>query len=279
MRVRVPVVEQGRRARRGLLARALWGGAEAAVTCGLVLLLLVVHQLWWTNRQAREGAERKVQALEREWGSPRGSPLSGSRSGSTSGSNSGSGATSGSGTSSSSGSGEQSGRGPGPGPGSHAPAASAPAPRWDQAYAVLRMPRIGIRVPVAERISKSGVLNKGYVGHYPRTAQPGQGGNFALAGHRNTHGEPFRRINRLRDGDELVVETKRAVYTYVVDKTLAQTSARDGGVIRPVPRSDVRTGHGYSTPGYYITLTTCTPEYTSKYRLVVWGKLQSMRPR
>lgn len=134
-------------------------------------------------------------------------------------------------------------------------------------------------MPVAEGISKSGVLNKGYVGHYPRTAQPGQGGNFALAGHRNTHGEPFRRINRLRDGDELVVETERAVYTYVVDKTLGQTSARDSGVIRPVPRSDVKAGHGYSAPGYYITLTTCTPEYTSKYRLIVWGKLQSMRPR
>ncbi|MGW6027804.1 class E sortase, partial [Streptomyces sp. NPDC055214] len=155
----------------------------------------------------------------------------------------------------------------------------APTPDWDQAYAVLRIPRIGIRVPVAEGISKGGVLNKGYVGHYPRTAQPGQGGNFALAGHRNTHGEPFRRIDRLRGGDQLVVETERAVYTYVVDRTLGQTSARDSGVIRPVPRSDVKTGHGYSAPGYYITLTTCTPEYTSKYRLIVWGKLQSMRPR
>ncbi|MFG2554978.1 class E sortase, partial [Streptomyces sp. NPDC048581] len=28
-----------------------------------------------------------------------------------------------------------------------------------------------------------------------------------------------------------------------------------------------------------LTLTTCTPEYTSKYRLVVWGKLVSIRPR
>ncbi|TGB08440.1 class E sortase, partial [Streptomyces sp. MZ04] len=153
------------------------------------------------------------------------------------------------------------------------------APRWDQAYAVLRIPRIGIRVPVAEGVSKRGVLNKGYVGHYSRTAQPGQAGNFALAGHRNTHGEPFRRIDRLRGGDELVVETRDAVYTYVVDKVLPQTSARDSGVIAPVPRSAVKPGHGYSSPGYYITLTTCTPEYTSKYRLIVWGKLRSMRPR
>lgn len=269
VRERVPVVVQGRRGRKSPLVRWLWGGAEAAVTCGLVLLLLVAHQLWWTNRQAREGAERQVQALEREWESPPSpstspdaveppDPEPRSEAGPSDAGNSDPSA---------------------PRPTRRQQSVTAPAPRWDQAYAVLRIPRIGIRVPVAEGISKSGVLNKGYVGHYPRTAQPGQGGNFALAGHRNTHGEPFRRIDRLGDGDELVVETKKAIYTYVVDKTLAQTSARDSGVISSVPRSEVKAGHGYSSPGYYITLTTCTPEYTSKYRLIVWGKLQSMRPR
>ncbi|MEV0528003.1 class E sortase [Streptomyces sp. NPDC050439] len=266
---------QGRRGRgpRGRAARLLWGGAEVAVTCGLVLLLLVAHQLWWTNRQAREGADRQVQALEREWERRGGSPASSGDSGSPS--SAGDAVDSGADAPGAAAAPQNPAR---PGASSSRPQPT-PTPDWDQAYAVLRIPRIGIRVPVAEGISKGGVLNKGYVGHYPRTAQPGQGGNFALAGHRNTHGEPFRRINRLRGGDELVVETERAVYTYVVDKRLGQTSARDSGVIRPVPRSDVQAGHGYSAPGYYITLTTCTPEYTSKYRLIVWGKLQSMRPR
>lgn len=267
---------QGRPGRRGRAARLVWGGAEVAVTCGLILLLLVVHQLWWTNRQAREGAERQVQALEREWGSPSSGadPADADADAdaeSEPGADPGAPGAQPRASGSDEPSGQKSGRSP--------RTATAPTPDWDQAYAVLRIPRIGIRVPVAEGVSKSAVLNKGYVGHYPRTAQPGQGGNFALAGHRNTHGEPFRRINRLGDGDALVVETERAVYTYVVDATLGQTSARDGGVIRPVPRSDVKAGHGYSSPGYYITLTTCTPEYTSKYRLIVWGKLQSMRPR
>ncbi|MPY55406.1 class E sortase, partial [Streptomyces acidicola] len=148
-----------------------------------------------------------------------------------------------------------------------------------QAYAVLTIPRLGLRVPVAEGISKQNVLNKGYAGHYPRTAQPGQAGNFALAGHRNTHGEPFRYINRLRRGDEVRVETRAALYTYVVDRTLARTTPGDGGVIRPVPRSSVKPSYGYGAPGYYLTLTTCTPEYTSTYRLVVWGKLRSMHAR
>ncbi|MFF8297358.1 sortase domain-bontaining protein [Streptomyces globisporus] len=123
------------------------------------------------------------------------------------------------------------------------------------------------------------MLDRGYVGHYTRSAQAGQAGDFALAGHRNTHGEPFRRIDRLRGGDRITVETRDAVYTYTVGKRLARTAPSDSGVIAPVPRSNVTTSVGYSEPGYYLTLTTCTPEFSSRYRLVVWGKLTAMRPR
>ncbi len=153
-----------------------------------------------------------------------------------------------------------------------------PFPRWDQAYAVLRIPRIGLTAPVAEGTGKGGVLDRGYVGHYTRTAQAGQAGNFALAGHRNTHGEPFRRIDRLRRGDRITVETRDAVYTYTVDQSLARTAPSDSGVIAPVPRSDITTSAGYGEPGYYLTLTTCTPEFSSRYRLVVWGSSPPCAP-
>ncbi|MGW2721853.1 class E sortase [Streptomyces sp. NPDC001492] len=259
--MRVPVVQHTTRRRRACRRRALWTGGELLVTAGLVLLLLVVHQLWWTNREARRGAERKVEALEREWGG--GAAGKGGESGDSG----------------------MSVPAATPQPrtrtrDSHrAVTAGQPRPSWSQAYAILIIPRLGLRVPVAEGVSKQDVLNKGYVGHYRGTGQPGQAGNFALAGHRNTHGEPFRYINRLRAKDLVEVETKTATYTYAVDRTLPQTSARDSGVVRPVPRSIVEPRYGYSEPGYYITLTTCTPEYTSRYRLVVWGKLVSMRPR
>ncbi|WP_405872404.1 class E sortase [Streptomyces sp. NBC_00005] len=262
--MRVPVVQHSTRRRSARRRRALWSGGELLVTVGVVLLLLVVHQLWWTNREARRGAERKVEALERQWGN-----------GGTAGDNADSGdtstpsATQHPSTNTNTGSGTR----------QQTTTARQSRPNWSRAYAVLTIPRLGLRVPVAEGVSKQNVLNKGYVGHYRGTQQPGQAGNFALAGHRNTHGEPFRYINRLRAKDVVQVETKNATYTYSVDKTLPQTSARDSGVIRPVPRSTVKPGYGYSEPGYYITLTTCTPEYTSRYRLVVWGKLVSMRPR
>jgi sortase A len=152
-------------------------------------------------------------------------------------------------------------------------------PRPSQAYAILTVPRLHLRVPIAEGVSKRNVLNRGYVGHYPGTQQPGQAGNFALAGHRNTHGEPFRYLPRVRLKDTVQVETAAATFTYTVDKILPQTSAADSGVIRPVPRSTVKPSYGYSAPGHYVTLTTCTPEFTSRYRMVVWGRLTSTRPR
>ncbi|WP_375605937.1 class E sortase [Streptomyces sp. PsTaAH-137] len=265
---RPQVVAQGRPA-RPLGVRVLWGGAEVAVTFGLILLLLVVHQLWWTNRQARAGAERQVQSLEHQW--QQGREPSGGGGAGTEAEPSAPGAEDGDDPDVSGGSGQRrSGRGT---------VAAAPRPSYDQAYAIISIPRLGLRAPVAQGISKPNVLNHGYVGHYPGTAQPGGAGNFALAGHRNTHGEPFRYINRLRRGDTVSVQTKSATYTYVVDKMLAQTSASDGGVINPVPRSRVVPSAGYKEPGYYITLTTCTPEFTSRYRLVVWGKLSRMTPR
>lgn len=269
--MRVPVTSRRSRRRRALAARVLWNGAELLVTLGVVLMLLVVHQLWWTNRQAREGAEREVQALEREWGE--GESSSPSVTGDGDPPEAGGDSSGASGAGGSSRADQRSGSPTNPVP------TPARQPRWDQAYAILTIPRLGLRVPVAEGISEPNVLNNGYAGHYPDTAQPGQAGNFALAGHRNTHGEPFRYINRLREGDRIEVETRTAGYTYVVDRTLPQTAPRDGGVIRKIPRSLVHPRYGYSDPGYYLTLTTCTPEYTSKYRLVVWGKLASMRPR
>ncbi|MFC5217412.1 class E sortase [Streptomyces coerulescens] len=253
---RVRVVRHSGLRRRAARWRVLWGGGEALVTVGVVLLLLVVHQMWWTNREARAGAQREVRALERSWDGGGGGE---SRTGAPAASDTPAP--------------ESDGAREAPRP------AAEPAPDWSRAYAILTIPRLNLRVPVAEGISKSGVLNKGYVGHYPGTQQPGQAGNFALAGHRNTHGEPFRYINRLEPKDTVRVETRSATYTYAVDRTLRQTAAHDGGVIRPVPRSAVRPDQGYEEPGYYLTLTTCTPEYTSKYRLVVWGKLVAMRPR
>ncbi|WP_234437022.1 class E sortase [Streptomyces maremycinicus] len=265
---RIPLVQHSSRRRRARYRRALWSGAELLVTAGVLVLLLVAHQLWWTNREAKDGAERRVEALEREWGTGTGTGGAGDLTGGDGGDAGSVGGGGGDPSAAGGGAGPQDGSNP-----------SSTGPRSSRAYVVLDIPRLGLRVPVAEGTSKRDVLNKGYVGHYAGTQQPGQGGNFAVAGHRNTHGEPFRRLDRLRKGDRVEVETRSTTYTYLVDKILPQTSPRDSGVVRPVPRSLTEPAYGYDTPGRYLTLTTCTPEYTSRYRLVVWGRLVAARPR
>ncbi|WP_327252924.1 class E sortase [Streptomyces sp. NBC_01244] len=267
-RVRVVVQGKGRRAwhgRRAGLAGALWAAGELAVTVGVVVMLLVVHQVWWTNRQALSAAHEVVRELE-EGGWPAGPEEEGQGQGTEEGpgAEASVGPSDGSGDSGS----------PGGAPAGNSGPRTADPPRRASAYGVLRIPRLGVAVPVAQGVDKRSVLDKGYAGHYAGTARPGAEGNFALAGHRNTHGEPFRYINRLRAGDELIVDVRGKRYVYLVGQTLAETTERDTGVIAPVPRSAVTPGAGYSEPGAYITLTTCTPEYSSKYRLVVWGTLK-----
>ena len=80
--------------------------------------------------------------------------------------------------------------------------------------ALIRIPRFGddYVVPVLEGTTDD-VLAAGY-GHFADTAEPGRVGNYALAAHRITHGEPLRGMPDLEVGDEVVVETRTATYTY-----------------------------------------------------------------
>ncbi|MEV6394961.1 class E sortase [Streptomyces sp. NPDC051907] len=200
---------------------------ELFITFGVLMLLFVSYQLWWTNILAGQQASRETNKIQDEWAKGR------------------------------------------------KPGAFEPG----QGFAIMYIPKLDVVVPIAEGINKPKVLDRGMVGHYGegklKTAMPAdKQGNFAVAGHRNTHGEPFRYINRLEPGDPIVVETQDAYYTYTMASILPQTSPKNVGVIAPVPAGSTFTG-----PGRYITLTTCTPEFTSTYRMIVWGKMVEERPR
>jgi sortase A len=201
---------------------------ELFITLGVVMLLFVTYQLWWTNVRAQAQANGEASSLQENWAS-----------------------------------------------GERAPGAFEPG----QGFAIMHIPKLDVVVPIAEGIDKKKVLDRGMVGHYAegelKTAMPeDKKGNFAVAGHRNTHGEPFRYINRLRPGDPIVVETQEMFYVYEMTSILAQTPPSNTSVIDPVPQSS-----GFTKPGRYITLTTCTPEFTSTYRMIVWGKMVEERPR
>ncbi|MFJ9636947.1 class E sortase [Streptomyces sp. NPDC101178] len=201
---------------------------EIFISLGVLMLLFVTYQLWWTNVRAEQIAGRETDKIQEEWATGAGKP------------------------------------------GVFAPG---------QGFAIMHIPKLDVVVPIAEGINKEKVLDRGMLGHYGegklKTAMPeDEQGNFAVAGHRNTHGEPFRYVNKLSPGDPIVVETRDAYYTYEMTSILPQTSPSNISVIEPIP-----VGSGFTEPGRYITLTTCTPEFTSTYRLIVWGKMVDERPR
>ncbi|WP_432164979.1 class E sortase [Streptomyces sp. bgisy031] len=201
---------------------------ETFITIGVLMLLFVTYQLWWSNIRAHQQAGSAAHHLQDDWAN-----------------------------------------------GKREPDKFAPG----QGFAIMHIPKLDVVVPIAEGISKTKVLDHGMVGHYGKdsiqTAMPSaKTGNFAVAGHRNTHGEPFRYINRLQPGDPIVVETQDTYYVYKMTSILPQTPPSNTTVLNPIPQ-----GSGFTAPGRYITLTTCTPEFTSTYRMIVWGKMVEERPR
>ncbi|MFI5984696.1 class E sortase [Streptomyces sp. NPDC098789] len=125
---------------------------------------------------------------------------------------------------------------------------------------------------LVKRGTSADVINDGVAGYYTepvKSALPwDKQGNFTLAAHRDGHGAKFHDIDKVRTGDAVVFETRDTWYVYKVFAELRQTSKYNTDVITPVPKES-----GKTAPGRYITLTTCTPVYTSKFRYVVWGEL------
>ncbi|MEU5300902.1 class E sortase [Streptomyces noursei] len=117
------------------------------------------------------------------------------------------------------------------------------------------------------------ILNEGVAGYYTKpvtSALPqDKQGNFTLAAHRDGHGAKFHNIDKLKVGDPIVFETKDTWYVYKVYATLPQTSKYNVNVLDKIPAAS-----GKHKAGRYITLTTCTPVYTSDYRYIVWGELE-----
>lgn len=63
--------------------------------------------------------------------------------------------------------------------------------------------------------TESGTLRRA-AGHVPGTALPGQTGNVAIAGHRDTF---FRGLRKIQNGDEITLTTLSGVARYRVDST------------------------------------------------------------
>ena len=142
-----------------------------------------------------------------------------------------------------------------------------------EAFALLHIPRLGdnYRVPIVQGVSLDALASG--VGHYPETAMPGEVGNFSVAGHRATNGEPFAYLDQLQKGDPVIVETSTTWYTYqVTDESIVQPTQVD--VILPVPGQP-----GVEPTKRLMTLTTCNPRWASYERLIFHAKLIDELPK
>jgi len=170
---------------------------ELFITLGLLVLLFVSWQLWWTDVTANREQAATIQTLEREFRPPAlehraADPVAD-------------------------------------------PLATLTKVPFGQAFAIIRIPRFGADYarPVLQGTDHD-TLTQG-IGHYSGTAFPGQVGNFAVAGHRTTYGKPFSNIDLLQKGDIIVVETKTRYLVYAVDRHVIVTPDQVE-VIAPVPQ-------------------------------------------
>lgn len=146
----------------------------------------------------------------------------------------------------------------------------APAVIPGDAIALLRIPAFGsdYEVPILAGTDLS-ILDRG-VGHYTTTAAPGEIGNFAVAGHRVTHGQPFARLLELQAGDQVIVETREKTYTYEMDDSPASLTVDDTEtwVLDPDPHHP-----GAAATSSMMTLTTCQDLFRSPDRSVGFAHL------
>ncbi|WP_255769453.1 class E sortase [Pseudarthrobacter sulfonivorans] len=230
---------RGRRG-RGILRGTVQVVGELLITVGIVLLLFVAWQLWWTNVEsdARQGAV--IKEFAQELGStPPPQPAVADPAG----------------------------------PADYGSPVVGTAPGHAGTIGIMYIPRFGNNYtrPIVQGTSGD-VLDTLGLGHYANTAMPGAVGNFAVAGHRQTHGAVLDNIHTLVPGDKIYVQTKDGYYVYVFrNNQIVMPSRTD--VLEPVP-----TRPGATPTESYLTMTSCNPRFGAEERIVAYALLDSWRP-
>lgn len=151
-------------------------------------------------------------------------------------------------------------------------------PGWSAEYGILHVPSWDwMRISVTEGIDDVSLAN-GNSTHYEDSAQPGEIGNFSVAAHRRTYGDNFRWIDRLKEGDKVVVEAENSyyVYTFKWNQIVSAYDEDNYRVVSPVINDSTR----LEVPTErWMTMTTCHPEWGNYERFIAHLKFEYWTPK
>jgi len=117
----------------------------------------------------------------------------------------------------------------------------------------IAIPRIDVMQTLYRGVTLP-TLDKG-VGWWPGTAMPGQVGNVVLGGHRTSKKKPFRNIDQLQPGDEILLSSADGDFVYIVDRTF---------IVEPTDVWIID-----QTTDATLTLFACHPPGSTRERIVV----------
>lgn len=122
----------------------------------------------------------------------------------------------------------------------------------------IQIPAIGVDAPIVQGDGWE-QLKKG-VGQHIGSADPGDTGNVVLSAHNDVFGEIFRELDKLKEGDEVILFTNTRQYIYKITGTQ---------IVEPT-RIEVMA----NTIDPVVTLISCYPYLVNNQRIVVSAALQ-----
>ncbi|MFD0958315.1 class D sortase [Paenibacillus chungangensis] len=123
----------------------------------------------------------------------------------------------------------------------------------------IKIPSIKLNLPVLEGATEKNL--RAAAAHLKETAGFGEVGNAAVAAHRmRAKGKLFNRLNEVKKGDIVTIETKQGTYTYTVTGT---------SLVEPTDVSVLN----YNNRDKKLTLITCDPVVDPTHRLIVHAEM------
>lgn len=120
------------------------------------------------------------------------------------------------------------------------------------------IPKLGVDSVIVVGTSREDLMSG--PGIWLDGVMPGMPGNATVSGHRTTYGAPFRHIDELVPGDQIIVQ--------IQGQPDAVFEVRGSAIVAPEQVSVTN-----QTPGVRLTLTTCEPVGSDAQRLVVQSEL------